>query len=572
MKLNSLLKTFLFGFLVVFATSCDKDVNEIGADFVDSDHYEFITQKFDVNSYNQSLGPVQTNNLPINALGYYNNPVFGTTTASFVTQLEMASANPTFYKPTSQIDIDSVYLYVPYFSKLTSVDATGQGTYELDSIYGSGKIKLDVYRSNYYLRNLDPNPVSGLLEQQSYFSNQRSDIEAVTPLTNRLNYNTTASPDHTYQNDNFEFRNTEIQLHNANGDISERLAPGIYMDFDADRFETDIIQAGANLADNNVFKNYYRGLYFKVSSHASNPNGAALAQLNFAQGKIIIVYKDWKSATDQTPTRRTMTLNMKGYTVNLLENAANGTTANTAYNTVYNNALTSPNYNTGDPKLYLKGGPGSMAIIDLFEKKRNDDSPDLNKMRTEHWLINEANLVFNIDNDATTGMGANDIRLEPNRIYLYDFNNKRPLIDYFYDTSTGANAKFNKAVHSGIIQKVGNTAHGTRYKIRITNHIRNLVKYGGSLVSQDSTNVKLGLVVTENINIVTNNKVKNPFSYYQTNLLTGLPELKQGKYVPSMSVANPLGTILYGSNIPLGDPNYDKRLQLEIVYTKPDQN
>src|SRR6478672_10804132 len=112
MKLNSLLKTFLFGFLVVFATSCDKDVNEIGADFVDSDHYEFITQKFDVNSYNQSLGPVQTNNLPINALGYYNNPVFGTTTASFVTQLEMASANPTFYKPTSQIDIDSVYLYV----------------------------------------------------------------------------------------------------------------------------------------------------------------------------------------------------------------------------------------------------------------------------------------------------------------------------------------------------------------------------------------------------------------------------------------------------------------------------
>lgn len=575
MKLNSLFKTFLFGFLVVFAASCDKDVNEIGADFVDSDHYTFTTQKFDVTAYNQSLGPVDTKNLPVNALGYYNNPVFGTTKASFVTQLELASPNPTFINTPSSIVVDSVYLYVPYFSKLTSVDATGQGTYELDSIYGSGKIKLDVFRSNYYLRNLDPNPVSGLLEQQSYFSDQRSDIEAVTPnaTSDRLNNNTDLTPDHTYQNDNFEFRNSEIQLHNANGDVSQRLAPGIFMDMDKVKFKNDIIMAGAaNLADNNVFKNYYRGLYFKVSSHADNPGGAALAQLNFAQGKVVIVYKDATSSTVSTPIRKTMTLNMKGYTVNLLENTANGSAANNNYNTVYNAALTNPSFTTGDPKLYLKGGAGSMAVIDLFDKKRNDDSPDLNTMRSEHWLINEANLIFNIDNDPSTGMGANDISLEPNRIYLYDFNNKRPLIDYFYDTSTGANTKFNKAVHSGIIQKVSNTARGTKYKIRITNHIRNLVKYGGSLVTKDSTNVKLGLVVTENINITTNTKVKNPFPYYETNLLTGLPELKQAKYVPSMSVANPLGTILYGSNIPLGDANYDKRLQLEIVYTKPDQN
>jgi len=30
-----------------------------------------------------------------------------------------------------------------------------------------------------------------------------------------------------------------------------------------------------------------------------------------------------------------------------------------------------------------------------------------------------------------------------------------------------------------------------------------------------------------------------------------------------------LGTILYGNNIPFGDSNYDKRLKLEIYYTKP---
>ena len=275
---NSFLKLFIFGFALAFFVSCDKEFNEIGADFVDNDHYNFATQKYDVIAYNQSSGPVQTNNLPINALGYYNNKVFGTTKASFVTQLELASVNPTFINP-STITIDSVYLHVPYFShKKDELDADGYNIYQLDSIYGAGKIKLEVFRSNYFLRNLDPNPISGLLEQQSYFSDQTTDIENITPPLSslRLNNNIDLTPiDQTYQNDNFEFRNTPIKFYKTdpitNALLSPlveraRLAPGIYMDLDEGKFLTDIIHAGtANLADNNAFKNYYRGLYFKVT-------------------------------------------------------------------------------------------------------------------------------------------------------------------------------------------------------------------------------------------------------------------------------------------------------------------
>lgn len=36
-----------------------------------------------------------------------------------------------------------------------------------------------------------------------------------------------------------------------------------------------------------------------------------------------------------------------------------------------------------------------------------------------------------------------------------------------------------------------------------------------------------------------------------------------------MSVANMLGTVLYGSNLPVGDPNEDKKLKLTIYYTEP---
>lgn len=79
-----------------------------------------------------------------------------------------------------------------------------------------------------------------------------------------------------------------------------------------------------------------------------------------------------------------------------------------------------------------------------------------------------------------------------------------------------------------------------------------------NLISNDSTNVRLGLVVTESIAIASNAKLKNstsvanPFNKY-----------------PSAAVYNQLGTVLFGNQIPQTDPNYAKRLKLEIYYTKP---
>ena len=546
-----LLALFL-GITTLIFTACDKDFNELGSNIVNSNNYEFTSEKFDVLSFNQSLGPVQTNNLPINALGYYNNPVFGKTKASFVTQLELGTINPKFYGVTLA-DIDSVYLYVPYFVKASGTNSDGDTTYKpLDSLLGNteGKIKLNVYKSNYFLRNLDP--TAGLLEQQRYYSNQKSVFDGAHDAT-RLNGGVAS------QNDDFQFKNTQIKFYKTEAGIltttvRERLAPGIYMDLNKQDFFDDIIKDENQqyLADNNVFKDHFKGLYFQVEDHPSDPNHSALNMINFSQGKIVIVYKGYDVATP-TPTpsdvkkRKTLVLNMKGNTVNLLENT---------YTATYTNTLANANTTVGDSRLYIKGGEGSMGIIDLFGGFTNDNSPDLNKMRSENWLINEANLVFNID-DTPSGFGINDTSFEPNRIFLYDYTNKRPLIDYYTDNSTNLDPKFNKLVHSGILQKVSVNARGTRYKIRITNHIRNLVKYGGSLVTKDSTNVRLGLVVTESINSVANYKVLNPFPYN-----TGT----NSTFVPAMSIINPLGTVLYGSH---SSVLADLRLQLEIVYTKP---
>ncbi len=127
------------------------------------------------------------------------------------------------------------------------------------------------------------------------------------------------------------------------------------------------------------------------------------------------------------------------------------------------------------------------------------------------------------------------------------FNNNRPVVDYSLDGSSNSlDPKKSKVVFDGIVKKDATTKKGSTYKIRITNQIRNLIN------NKDSTNVKLGLVVTEDIGITTSYKVKSSNAFISQ--------------VPKASVMNPLGTILNSgkSTVPA-----EKRLKLEIYFTKP---
>ena len=73
------------------------------------------------------------------------------------------------------------------------------------------------------------------------------------------------------------------------------------------------------------------------------------------------------------------------------------------------------------------------------------------------------------------------------------------------------------------------------------------------MVRKDSTNVRLGLSVTSNINVGT--------------LLNAKANPEQDIMVPQSAVINPFGTILFGTAIT--DPEEeDKKLKLEIYYTE----
>ena len=557
---------FLVG-VIAFFTACDKDFNEIGSDVIGDDHFGLIKDDSQtVLAYNTATGQVETSNQPINSLGYYNNPFFGKTKASVVTQVLLDTVNQTIgTNPT----VTKVELSLPYFSRLISRDATsGDSTYELDSIQGFSivndkkvfnKIKLSVYENNYTLRDLDAS--LNFLDVLRYYSGETSVFDAYkNPI--RLNDDSNLA-----QNDEFIYSSAEIKTYKpVDGAqvVDTRSAPGMRLKLRNDFFQDKLFGAGAagKLFNNSVFKDYFRGLYFKVDASSASPNQGSMSLLNFKQGKIIVTYNiTVTSSTGVVSTKeRKFAISLGGNSVNLLEND---------YSAGYTSGLASnSNATTGAYNLFPKGGEGSMSIIKLFGDRdvkgwddltgdfvagSNQIPDELEDLRHpadgKKVLVNEANLTFYIDKDKMTGAA------EPNRIYLYDLNNHRPIIDYYTDYTVSQNSKNNKFVFGGLIEKDAATSsynkRGIKYKIRLTNHMINLI-------SKDSTNVRLGLVVTESIGVASNGllrsaiPVANPFNKY-----------------PSAAIYNPLGTVLFGNNIPATDPNYAKRLKLEIYYTKP---
>jgi hypothetical protein len=554
---TSFIKKILLIATVAFFYSCDKDFNAIGDDLIGGDHFDLTADIYNVNAYNQKVTPAASNNLAINALGIFENPVFATTTANFNTQVSLASYGTELGEGAV---IDSVTLNIPYFIKpsKTTIDAiSGISTYVLDSIYGpeGGKIKLSVYESGIFLNNYNANNYD---VSKFYSTDRNSDFQTqAEALGARLN--DAADP---AENDAFFFNSKEIAEKTTDPDTkvvtTKRIKPEMRLHLNKDFFKTKIFGATASkLAADDVFKNYFKGLYFKVEK--SGGLASRMAMMDFKSGKITIFYKAKTAITTDADTvmeSKTLVINLTGNTVSLLEESNPDTN--------YTNATT--NDKVADEKLYLKGGPGSMAVIELFgstdlssydsEGKLlpttpNGVSDELDEIRNnftfKKWRANEANLVFHIDSNKMTGT------TEPNRIYLYDLTNNTILSDYSFDGSTSATGdpKKSKSIFGGIINVDANT-RGTTYKIRITNYIRSIMR--------DATfaNVKLGLVVTEDINTVASAKLD------KTKI-----NAESISEIPRASLMSPLGTILFGSNIPANDANYAKRLKLEIYYSKP---
>ena len=279
------------------------------------------------------------------------------------------------------------------------------------------------------------------------------------------------------------------------------------------------------------------------------------------------------------------------YILNLTGNRIN------PYINTYSPSLENGDRIDGDEKLYLKGTEGSMAIVDLFNglvtceesdteetaldcfkktyRQLNEDGYILKngeEVDTDGYitndgnfvlkrLINEAQLIIYEDgssDDPQSSITYDDIdedndedneEHKHDRIYAYDIENNFPTFDYLVDgTDNTTNPEFSKFISLGLRNKFKDTEGKVhyKYKIRITEHLNNI------LVS-DSTNTKLGLVLSNNVNVTSNSEILE-----SNDIVT---------HVPSASILSPRGTVLYGNNTSATE----KKMILEIYSTEQKQ-
>lgn len=541
MRNNLIFKQILLVVSVVVFVSCDKDYNAIGDGLIGGNHFDLAKDNLStVSSTWKKTGAIASNNLDVNSLGILDNSVFGQTTATFATQVQLASVNPTIDVNLGQT-VESVTLYIPYYTNaaVTADPTTGRPQYALDSIYGnkSSKIKLSIYENKYLLGNLNTEegaPLSDENYPQLYYTNQNDKIPN-NPSGQLLNDSSDSK-----QNSAFVFSAAEYKVVTpAVGTTPESTtytAPGMQLDLNKEFFRKllfDKSSPGYDLSSNERFERYFKGLYFSVEKVDTE---GVMNRMDFKKGTIVVKYKEKTSATVDTKVDKSITLNLTGNTVNLLKNEAS--TALNSYSTPMAD------------RLYLRGGEGSVATIDLFNpavdavsyikatktidpNKGNGVPDELDYINYKGWLINQASLVFYVDQSIMAGMA------EPSRIFVYDMNNKLILAP-------------------GIIEKDA-TKRGLKYKVNITDYIR-------GLLINDNINVKLGVSVAQGTSNIKFKKIKEAPSYAVWSNPQFTAVQKNAYFFPEASVMNPLGTVLYGSSSSVPE---EKRLKLEIYYTKP---
>ena len=521
MKLNRLYQITAIAAVIFGFIGCDEEFTEVGGEIINNPSNVEL-REVEVNAYSQLINSIQTNNLSNSILGVNNNPVYGESTASIVTQLTLSSEDPDFGE---NVKLDSVVMTIPYFSTEIQNSVDDEILYELDSIYGSESFKLSVYETSYFLNDLDPD--AGFEQSQKYYSDQQDNVEQ-----NILGEALLVKDD--FKPSAASFTSYEVDATGENDTIVN--APALRVHLPVDYFQEKIIakEGSTDLLNNNNFKNYLRSLLIKAESNGS---GGSQILLNFAeQGrtpKISLYYKKDSEDEDETEqVRGSFALNLTGNRFNTFEGEFPEDITQT---------ISAQTSETGAENLYLKAEEGSMAVIELFP-----DTEELEALRAEELLVNEADLTFYVNENLLNGGD------QPRRLYLYDLTNNTFLADYALDVSYSvANPD---ASITNFSEVVAEDESGKYYNIRITNHV-------SRIINNDTENVKLGLVIVPNINSVVARGAQGSLGGSLMSATREMPELID--QIPSVNSLTPTGTILHG-NMSNDD---DKRLKLKIYYT-----
>ena len=595
-------KIFLILILIFSLFSCKTEFNQNGYELLSDNILKSSSFFAPVYFENKEISDIQTNNTTHYQLGNFKHSFFGQFSSQIISQLTIPN-NPIFGRFSQDVEdsqsndpfviqenekINEVFLEIPFF--VNNEDSDGDGVidqfdsdpndiysdsdldgvsdfdeslnltdplnvdtdsdgisdlddedntvfystensqYRVDSIYGNrlSNLNLKVNELTYYLSNLDPD--NNFETSLKYFS---SDDFLSKGFYGKTLYD-----------DQFQLDFNEIRLNYKTDDpktddidetktIETRLTPRLRIPLDIEFFQSKIIdkEGSRNFSNQLDFSNYLRGIIVQITDSSDD----IYLLLNFSNALIRINYEFDRYNNNLTDSDLSDDFVYKDYNSFIIE--TNGIT--------FNNFKKSTNNNIKDgdkSKIYLKGGLGHIAKIRLFESDLNKNSTLLDSIRNNNWLINEANLVFYVDQEEILNWDNEELA---DRIFLFDMDNSSVILDYDIDNSTQSLNNRNKYFYGGILEYDDNGIP-YRYKFRITEYLRELLK------NDDFENSDLGLSLTSDIL----NK-----QFCSAILKNNSEKIN----IPVASVLNPMGTILVGTNPKI--ENLEKKLKLEIFYT-----
>ncbi len=512
----------LFSVFIVAILSCESDIEGIGTNIVENGVFTSNQYNSDVKTYNKNILKRKAKSLGQYLLGVYHTNDFGKLEASIVTQL----APPVDFDFGTDPVIDTVILTIPYQStRIGNIDVDVAGEtiavpeFELDSIFGDQTVdfNLNVYELTSYLNTLDPANPSELLEYYTdytynynanplYSGTFKPNAKDTVVYVNRpeviIDYNTMAYDVDTIKNTNS--------------------VPAIRLPLDKTFFVNNFLQNANLLESNEAFVTFFKGLYIEATENTNSK--ASVLSLNLSLESNVTIYYTNTIVVDETiydvdqngdgvieaganvRTKQSATFIFSGITTNTY---ARDYTTSTA-----NDFLTSPNTVNGEEKLFVQGAAGSIALIDLFT---NDD---LNTLRTNNWLINEANLTFYIDQT------AENLNI-PEKLFLYNYDENAQIIDMF---TQGPDL-----IDGNLLRD--DDENPLSYTVDITDYVSKILTPTDPITSST-------LAI----------RVYNPLDIPTSTLDT---EIKDYSWSPK-------GVVLHGNQ----SSDVDKRVKLEITYTE----
>ena len=565
------------GFLLfsLFWACNEDDLNTIGSETIGPNTFERLSfDRAQIKAYTQVTSGVQQNNLATYGLGVYNDPIYGKSVYDILGHITPGPVPPVI-ESNQTLDIDAIRFILPHFSTQTGQDMNGDTVtrqYKLDSIYrtqGTDELTINVFESQYFLSDLNTDNTT---EPVRYFSSQedfslnRSLIKKGEPLFSAdlsadPKEDTQIVPDGMARKDALTVVQVLPRLEVALNQQDDARLYSFVENFIRDR--TILTSNGLNY-DRTRLNQKFRGLYFEV---ASREESGILFVIDPAQLRLEVDYRIYtnidatnkdneavemekQQAIDAAPLRRlTMSLSNLTQTLNLIDFDTN----------TISSRVIDQNTLTGAEKLYLKGGEGSYAIVELFSGEKNEKGIplQLDSLRQQNLLINEANLQFFIDQSEVNTI---DETL-PFRIYVWNPDTGEPLVgDFARDPFTGPTVPIESRVssHLGPFQKDSKS-----YTLRITDYVNDLL----TLEEDDvKDRLRLGVSVISSVAFPLTFNQQTGAAIIPTNTIARAKIEGDASTVnyPVGAILSPEGTVLVGTNT----KDDTRRLKLNIQYSK----